>query len=58
MTTYQITNTCSGLDLGTYEGETPDAAIRAMYDDAGYQGVAIDEIPGAGADTLDAVEVA
>ena len=35
MTTYHIMNTISGQDLGRYQGETPEEAIRAMLADAG-----------------------
>lgn len=36
MTSYTITNRTSGMDLGTYEAETREAAILAMTKDAGY----------------------
>lgn len=35
MTTYEIENTSSGQILGTYEADSPEAAIRAMLADAG-----------------------
>lgn len=28
----------NGLSCGTYEGDTPEQAIDAMYVDAGYEG--------------------
>jgi hypothetical protein len=34
MTYYQIVSS-QGVDLGTYEGETPEDAIRALNADAG-----------------------
>ncbi len=37
MTSYIITNTASGADLGTYEGETALHAIAALHRDAGYK---------------------
>jgi len=37
---YRILNTISGLDLGIYEADTAEQAIRALLDDAG---VASDE---------------
>lgn len=55
--TYYLVYNTQGADLGVFAAETPADAIRAMYDDAGYKGVPEDEIPGAGRDTLTAVEV-
>lgn len=34
MTTYQITS--RGNLVGTYKGKTPDEALQAMAEDAGY----------------------
>lgn len=53
MTKYTITNTTSGADIGTYEGETALDAYRAMMADAGYRtqaeaesaGYSLDAIP-------------
>jgi hypothetical protein len=36
MTTWQITNTRSGIVFGEYEGDTPEAALEALAQDAGY----------------------
>lgn len=36
MKTYQISNTASGHNFGTYSGETALHAIAAMHRDAGY----------------------
>jgi hypothetical protein len=41
-TTYTITNTVSGLALGSYAGETADHAIAAMLRDAGYSADVVD----------------
>ena len=35
MTSYHITSE-AGMDMGTYEAETREAAIEAMHRDAGY----------------------
>ena len=35
MAIYLVHNTISGIDLGCYQGATPDEAIRAMLTDAG-----------------------
>ena len=35
--TYHIIQTVSGVDLGYYEGQTPDEALDAMARDAGYE---------------------
>ena len=37
MNTYRISNPISGTILGTYEGETSEAALEAMARDAGYR---------------------
>jgi hypothetical protein len=34
---YTITNTRSGITLGTYAGASPEAALDALAVDAGYQ---------------------
>ena len=46
MKNYEITNPTSGVNLGTYQGETPEEALDAMARDAGY------------ADAAEAAEVA
>jgi hypothetical protein len=38
MARYEISNTASGMVLGTYEAETASEAIRAMLADAGATG--------------------
>jgi hypothetical protein len=50
MKTFRVENTQSGHIFGEYQGETPEAAIKAMMVDAG----AADEEP---SDDLRAVEV-
>jgi len=42
MTSYTITNTRSGFDLGTYKGETALHAIAAFHRDAGYRADVVD----------------
>lgn len=44
MNTYRIENTFSGQVFGDYEGETPEQAVQAMLDDAGYDGPASPDI--------------
>jgi hypothetical protein len=34
---YHITQLVSGVDLGAYEGNTPDEALDAMAQDQGYR---------------------
>lgn len=34
---YKITNTVSGIELGTYEGRTPEEALDAMAVLSGYR---------------------
>jgi len=36
MTHYEVQHTRSGLIFGVYEAESAEAAIEAMYKDAGY----------------------
>ena len=36
MKTYKITNTASGIEMGTYKGESEQDALDAMARDAGY----------------------
>lgn len=36
MNTYTITNDHTGINYGTYDGDTPNEAIVAMFYDAGY----------------------
>ena len=36
MTTYQISNTTSGVIIGTYEAESRQGALEAMARDQGY----------------------
>lgn len=43
MTHYRITSLLSGADLGVYEAETGEQAIKAMITDAGYPYEAPDE---------------
>lgn len=38
---YQIENTVSAAVLGTYEGDTPEAAGSALADDAGSDAAAL-----------------
>jgi hypothetical protein len=37
MTTYQVENTKSAVILGAYEAASPEAALDAMAQDAGYR---------------------
>lgn len=54
---YEIQNTTTGHSFGIYEGETPEAAIKAMRIDAGYpDGIVDDEV--GGDDHIVAIEVA
>jgi len=41
MATYQIISS-AGVDMGTYDGATPRAAIEAMWSDAGWEPTADD----------------
>lgn len=34
---YRIENTASGIELGTYDADSPEAALDAMARDAGYR---------------------
>ena len=43
-TAFRIQNTTSGADLGVYEGETADEAIRAMLADAGCKDEPSDDL--------------
>lgn len=43
MSAYRIIQTTSGVDLGIYEGNSPEAAIHAMLIDAGAAGLEPDQ---------------